>query len=93
MDDGPVDGEPVRLVGGDIDEVGMQKLANTSPSSHELGGAGVKAVQLLYVVHRVFRSLLGDLKRPGDPLEVFRAIGLLPSQPLHLPVLRLNARC
>ena len=87
---GPVDGEPVRLVGGDTNEVGVQELANTSPGGHELGGAGVEAVQLLYVVHHVVHGLLGDLERPGDLLGVFRAIGLLLSQPLHRPVLRLN---
>ena len=46
VDDGPVDGEPVRLVGGDADGVGVQDLANISlvGSGHELGDAGVETV-------------------------------------------------
>ena len=43
----PVDGEPTRLA-GDAKGVGVQNLANTSlvESYHELGHAGVEAVQL-----------------------------------------------
>lgn len=42
VDDGPVDGEPVRLFRGDADRVGVQDLANTSQvaGGHELGDAG-----------------------------------------------------
>ena len=72
----------VRLVGGDTDGSACRTLSNKTPVGigHVLGDAGVGAVQLLYVVHRVVHNWLGD---PGDPLGVFRAIGLLLSQPLH----------
>ena len=91
VDVGSVDGKRVRLV-ADADGFDVEDLANTPPveGCHELGDAGVEADQLLYVVHRIDHSLLGDLERPSDPLGVSRAIGLLLSQPLHLPILRLD---
>ncbi len=62
VDDGPVDGEPVRLV-RDAHGVGVQDLANTLPvgGGHELGDAGMEAVQLLYVVPRVDHSIWSAL--------------------------------
>ena len=45
-------------------------------------------VQLLYVVHRIVDSLLGNLERPGNPSGSPCAIGLLLLQPLDLPVFR-----
>jgi len=89
-DDCPVDGEPIGLIGGNANGVSMQDLANASRFwvDHELGDAGMEAVQLLYVIYCIVNSLLGNLERPSNPINISYVISLLLLQPFDLPVLR-----